>query len=177
MARRQKRGQSGFGAGLLIGMAAGAGAMFVFDPRSGRRRRALAREQATRLGSSVDEIIGESLPRKVDYLSGMAAGARHRIAGAHGQDEVPDEDRFITDRVMSQVFRDPRIPKSDLNVNTVERVVYLHGHVDDPSLAAEIERRVRDVEGVREVVNVINRPDVDPSAERATQAHDDEKRA
>ncbi|HUY99555.1 MAG TPA: BON domain-containing protein [Thermomicrobiaceae bacterium] len=174
MARQQTSGRGRLGAGLLMGMAVGAGAMFVFDPRSGRRRRALARDQAARLGSSVDELVTESLPKKAEYLSGVARGTRHRLAGAQDRDEVPDEDRFITDRVMSIVFRDPGIPKGDLNVNTVERVVYLHGHVDDPSVATEVERRVRGVEGVRDVVNVINRPKVDPSAVRADHVRHEE---
>lgn len=173
---RQQGGQGSFGVGFMLGAIAGAGVMFVLDPLAGHRRRSLARDQVARLGNGVDTLITESLPGKVDYLAGVARGALHQVAGATDQ-QLPDEDRFITDRVMSMVFRDPSLPKGGVNVNTVDQVVYLHGHVGDAAVAAEIERRVRDVPGVRDVVNVINRPDVDPSAVRANQVRQEEKRS
>lgn len=174
MRRQQSSQRDRFLPGLLAGFALGALGMFVFDPRTGRRRRALTRDKVVRLGNSVDELVSETIPRKVDYLSGFARGARYRMTHATGQGTrtYPDEDQYITDRVMSMVFRDPDLPKGDINVNTVDRVVYLRGHVEDERLVAEIEERVRKVEGVRDVVNVINRPDIDPSDIRAAEARE-----
>lgn len=173
-ARQQqaRSSQRGFWLGLLAGAVVGGLAMFVLDPRTGRRRRALARDQVVRLGNTVDELVSETIPQKVDYLSGFAKGARHRAMHVIGRDgePMPDDDQFITDRVMSIVFRDPDLPKGNININTVDRVVYLRGSVDDPSMVQEIEARVRRVEGVRDVVNVINRPEVDPSVIRAEEA-------
>jgi len=169
---RRARERSAFRRGLVIGLIGGAVATFVLDPRAGRRRRALARDKVVHLGHSVDELISETIPRRVEYLSGVAAGARHRVMSTvrPERSEMPDDDQFVTDRVMSIVFRDPDIPKGDINVNTVDGVVYLRGTVDDPRMVQEIESRVRQVEGVRDVVNVINRPEVDPSDVRAAEA-------
>lgn len=172
MVGRQPERSGGRIGWILLGVGLGAAAMFALDPRTGKRRRALARDKMVRLGNSVDEMVSEQLPRKVDYLSGVARGARYRathVAQRNGE-ALPDEDQFITDRVMSTVFRDPALPKGDINVNTVDQVVYLRGHVEDGRLVKEIEDRVRKVEGVREVINVINRPEVDPSDIRADDA-------
>lgn len=169
---RRARERAAFRRGLVIGLIGGAVATFVLDPRAGRRRRALARDKVVRLGHRADELISETIPRRVDYLSGVAAGARHRVMSTVRREpsEMPDDDQFVTDRVMSIVFRDPDIPKGNINVNTVDGVVYLRGTVDDPRMVQEIESRVRQVEGVRDVVNVINRPEVDPSDVRAAEA-------
>lgn len=161
---------------MMLGLAAGTTVMFVLDPRAGKRRRALARDKVVHLGNSMDELVNERIPSKMEYLSGVARGARYRSTPHHDGGQLPDDDQFITDRVMSIVFRDPNLPKGDINVNTVDQVVYLHGHVDDAKLVQEIEQRVRKVEGVRDVVNVINRPDVDPSQVRADEVRRAEQR-
>lgn len=155
-----------FTRGLLLGFLAGLASMFLLDPRTGRRRRALIRDKAVRLGNSAEDLIGETIPAKIDYFSGFAQGARHRLMGGTARTSLPDQDRFVTDRVSSIVFRDPDLPKGDININTVDQVVYLRGHVKDDRLVQEIEHRVRQVEGVRDVINLINRPEVDPSALR-----------
>jgi gas vesicle protein len=41
--------------GLVTGLVVGALAMFVFDPKQGRRRRALARHRVLHYGSDVAE--------------------------------------------------------------------------------------------------------------------------
>lgn len=170
-AQRQGTTSSGFLGGLLLGLALGAAAMFILDPRMGRRRRALVRDQVVHLANSTGELFSETIPQKANYVSGFAEGARHKAMAAVGREpqSYPDDSQFITDRVKSIVFRDPRIPQGQINVNTVDQVVYLHGHVEDEKLVKEIEERVRHVEGVRDVVNVINRPEVDPSAVRADE--------
>lgn len=172
--RQRQRNQDGaFVWGMLTGLAVGVGGMFILDPQSGRRRRALARDQIVHFGHVMDDLVSVGIPRRIDYLSGFAEGVRHRTMARLGRTEeiFPDDDQFITDRVRSIVFRDPQIPKGEINLNTVDRVVYLRGHVDDERMVREIEARVRRVEGVRDVVNVINRPDLDPSVVRASEQH------
>ncbi|CCF83715.1 exported hypothetical protein [Nitrolancea hollandica Lb] len=154
--------------GLLLGSALGAALMFLLDPTAGARRRALIRDKFVHWAHLAGETTTETVPRKADYLSGFAIGAYHRakdmISGE--KESIPDESKFITDRVMSIVFRDPRFPQGQINVNTVDQVVYLRGHVEDQNLADEIVERTRHVPGVKDVVNLINRPDVDPSVLR-----------
>jgi hypothetical protein len=142
--------------------------MFLLDPIAGRRRRALIRDKFVHVAHVAEKTATNTLPRKADYVSGFATGAYHRAKDviAPQQEPLPDQSEFITDRVMSIVFRDPRLPKGQVNVNTVDQVVYLRGHIDDQNLVDEIVERTRNVAGVKDVVNLINRPDVDPSVIR-----------
>jgi gas vesicle protein len=164
--------RSGFIWGLLTGLILGAAAMFVLDPQNGSRRRSLARDQAIKARNTVDRAVTEELPKRADYLSGFAEGARHRIQemADGGSDRRPDNEAVLVDRVLSQVFRDPELPKGDINVDANGTTVYLRGSIESDELAMDIEKRVRGVEGVDEVVNLINKPEADPSEIHAEQS-------
>ena len=60
-----------------------------------------------------------------------------------------------------KVFRDPALPKGAVNLNVEAGRVVLRGEVADPALVEELERRVRDVVGVREVENLLHPPGAD----------------
>lgn len=62
----------------LVGAVAGALAMFILDPDSGRRRRALARDKAARLTHEATDAV-QSRARD---LSNRARGLAHEAAGA-----------------------------------------------------------------------------------------------
>jgi hypothetical protein len=62
----------------LIGFGLGALAMFVFDPVSGRRRRALARDKATAAAHDVADAAGS----KTRDLQNRAKGLAHEAVGA-----------------------------------------------------------------------------------------------
>ncbi len=155
--------------GLLTGLVIGAVAMFVFDPQNGRRRRSLARDQAIKARNTIDRAVTEDLPKRAEYVAGFAEGAKHRIRGIAegGSNPVPENERVLIDRVMSTVFGDPDVPKGSVNVDASGTTVFLRGSVDDDETAREIEKRVRDVAGVDDVVNLINQPEADPSEVRA----------
>jgi hyperosmotically inducible periplasmic protein len=163
--------RSGFIWGLVTGAAIGAAAMFILDPQNGRRRRSLARDKAIKARNTVDHVVNESLPRRADYASGVAEGARHRIQEfTEGTSKRPAEnEQVLLDRVLSTVFRDPELPKGDLNINATGSTVFLRGSIEDQEIVDTIEKRVRDVEGVDNVVNLINQPDADPDEVRAEQ--------
>jgi gas vesicle protein len=163
--------RSGFFWGLLTGVVVGAAAMFILDPQNGSRRRSLARDQAIKARNTVDRTVTEDLPKRAEYLSGFAEGAKHRVKemADGGSDRRPENEAVLVDRVLSQVFRDPELPKGDINVDANGTTVYLRGAVDDDELAMDIEKRVRAVEGVDDVVNLINKPETDPSEVHAEQ--------
>jgi osmotically-inducible protein OsmY len=149
---------------FLLGAVVGAGAMFLLDPHQGRRRRALVRDKAVRVANTADTLVSEEIPKRVDYFGGFAEGARHRVFEAiQGTEHPAENDQVLIDRVMSTVFRDPGMPKGSVNVDAASGVVYLRGHVDDTSILFDLEQRVRRVDGVRDVINLINRPDADPT--------------
>lgn len=162
---RKKRRRTSLRRTFMIGFAAGAAGMFILDPRTGRRRRALVRDKVVRIGHAVDDAVTDTVPRKLQYVSGFAQGLSHRLPlGSNGGAHEADDDNTITDRVMSTIFRDLNIHPGPFNVNTVDRVVYLRGTYADQDKVAKIERHARRVPGVRDVVNLINHPEIDPSA-------------
>jgi hyperosmotically inducible periplasmic protein len=158
----------GFFWGLISGIAIGTALMYLLDPDSGRRRRSLARDQAIKARNTVDQAVTEDLPKRADYLSGFAEGAKHKVKeiAEGGSDRRPENEAVLVDRVLSQVFRDPELPKGEINVDANGTTVFLRGSVDDDELAQEVEKRVRAVEGVDNVVNLINQPEADPSEVR-----------
>ncbi len=165
----QRSRRSGYIWGLITGLAVGAAAMFILDPQNGRRRRSLARDQAIKARNTVDRAVTEDLPKRADYVSGFAEGALHKVRQMTdgGSDRRSENESVLVDRVMSQVFRDPNLPKGDINVDASGSTVFLRGAVQDDELALDIANRVRAVEGVDHVVNLINQPEADPSVARA----------
>lgn len=155
--------------GFLVGIGLGAAAMYVLDPANGRRRRSLTRDKAVKARNTVQHAVNDEIPKRIDYLSGFAQGARHRahVVLSGGSDRRPENEHVLVDRVLSTVFRDPDLPKGQVNVDANGTTIFLRGSIDDFETAHEIERRVRAVEGVDDVVNLINQPDADPSEVRA----------
>jgi len=56
--------------GLATGLALGVLGMFIFDPKEGRRRRAIARDKIVRYGNEA-----------ADYATGTARDLRNRAQG------------------------------------------------------------------------------------------------
>src|SRR5436190_14701782 len=69
------------GLALLSGAGLGAGLMYLFDPEMGRRRRALARDKAVRLGHEAQETadtVGRDLRNRAQ---GLASGDLSVLVG------------------------------------------------------------------------------------------------
>jgi osmotically-inducible protein OsmY len=138
---------------LAIGAALGALLAFFFDPQGGARRRhtfrdrffAFFRRRARETGRAGREVASEAY--------GLAQKARHRR-------EEPKEydDATLAQKVESEVFRDPDFPKGRINVNVQNGVVQLRGELPDPDLIEDLVSRTRDVQGVRDVENLLHTP-------------------
>ncbi len=68
------------------------------------------------------------------------------------------DDQTLTAKIESEVFRETEAPKGDVNVNVELGVVYLRGQLEDQSLIEELEQRVRTVQGVNRVENLLHTP-------------------
>jgi osmotically-inducible protein OsmY len=138
-------------------LALGALAMYFLDPQSGARRRRVLQDRAL----AVPRRLRRRLAR-----SARAARAETRavVARATHLRERPKDlsDATLADKVRSEVFRDPALPKGDVNVNVEEGRVVLRGQVESPELVEELERRVRKVVGVRDVENLLHLPGTEP---------------
>jgi osmotically-inducible protein OsmY len=95
------------------------------------------------------------------YLSDASrrAKVRDRVLGlVRGSRATVVDDQTLKAKVESEVFRDTEAPKGDVNVNVELGVVYLRGQLEDQSLIEELEQRVRTVQGVSRVENLLHTP-------------------
>jgi osmotically-inducible protein OsmY len=128
---------------LLLGALGGAGLMYLFDPQMGRRRRALLRDQMTKLENTTSE--------QVDVLAETAADkARGAVAETARQftwEDVSDE--TLIARVRSEMGRYVSHPKA-IEVTVNDGWVTLTGNI----LAKEMQpfvvavKRLPSVKGV-----------------------------
>jgi osmotically-inducible protein OsmY len=140
---------------LAAGAAlAGAGLAMLFDPARGRSRRARLADQAAatvRRGVRGAERLGRRVQRDV---GGRMSALQH--AGDAGE-AFPD-DVTLADRVQTELFRDPSVPKGQLNVNVERGIVVLRGEVPDDAMRGELIGRVESMPGVWAVRNLLHLP-------------------
>jgi osmotically-inducible protein OsmY len=152
-------GDRGPGAGSLIGTgllaaAAGAIASFLLDPARGRARRNRLRDQ----GMATARRFGRRAEQAANRFRGDVGG---RIAAARSTrkpDTRPLDDATLNDRIQSTVFRDPSIPKGDVNVNVERGIVVLRGEVPDQAARERLVAEVEDVDGVWSVHDLLHLP-------------------
>ena len=63
------------------------------------------------------------------------------------------DDATLVDRVKSEIFRDPDVPKGQINVNAEYGRVILRGEVDSEDMIRDLVERARQVDGVEDVEN------------------------
>jgi hypothetical protein len=141
---------------VLIGLAGGAGALLQYfaDPRTGRRRRHVARD---RLVATCRRTIWRSA-RYLRFLSGQFHGVAQRVRHLEAPDNPNPDDNTLRDQVQSQLFRDWSVPKGSININVAEGVVELRGQVAHPDDIHVIEEKVRRIPGVQAIHNYLHPP-------------------
>lgn len=135
---------SSLAAGLALALA-GAAAAYYFDPRSGRRRRALLRDRATHLVHETRDLFDTAI-----------ADARNRAVGLYRSTtsqmhSEPTDNQVLAERVRSKLGRVCSHPRA-VRVSCDDGVVTLQGDVLKHERAG-ILKAVRHVPGVREVVD------------------------
>lgn len=71
------------------------------------------------------------------------------------------DDQTLVDRVESEIFRDRHEVKGKVNINAEEGVVVLRGQLDSQDMIDDLVNAVRDVDGVRNVENLLHLPGTD----------------
>jgi hypothetical protein len=74
---------------FIAGVGMGAGLMYVLDPQSGRRRRALARDQIIHLGHRVENAAQVAARDAGNRLQGLASGDLSVLMGGRRAVENP----------------------------------------------------------------------------------------
>jgi len=134
---------------LLSGVGLGAGVMYLLDPASGRRRRALLRDQLTSAANRVDDCLDATWSDVRHRAQGLAAEASELLAH-----DRPD-DRVLAERVRSKFGRYLSHPGS-VEVAARDGRVTLSG----PILAREVDWLLDAVAAVPGVSGVENRLEV-----------------
>jgi hypothetical protein len=136
-----------------VGVALGAALTWFLDPRNGARRRNVTRDRVLALFRRTGRR-GKRAARSVEAEAyGLAMKATHLHERPKQLDDVT-----LAHKVESQLFRDPDVPKGDININAVNGVVYLRGQVHSPREIERLENSVRKIQGVRDVENLLHLP-------------------
>ena len=138
--------------GYLLSALVGAALVFFLDPAAGGYRRSVARDRLAGLMRRGSRQMERSARRVGSDISGM----RERVAAGDGGEDL--DDAALAQKVMSELFRDRRIPKGAVSVNAVGGVIQLRGEIDDAATIERIVEQARRIEGVADVENLLHLP-------------------
>jgi hypothetical protein len=150
--RREPENKKGTILYPLLAAAAGAALMYLLDPDRGRRRRAVARDKLT----SRVRRTRRGARRLSRRTSAEAYGLRQKATHLRREDGPSPDDVTMVRIVESELFRDPNVPKGQMNIDAHGGVVTLRGEVERPDQIKTIEAAVRKAHGVRAVENLLH---------------------
>ena len=139
---------------IALGAAMGAALAYFFDPETGNRRRRMTRDRVLAFFRRTGRQAGRAGQAARSQAYGMTQKAAHL---KERPNEQPD-DATLTAKVETELFRDPEVPKGDINVNAENGVVYLRGQVEDENLIAALGKSAKKIQGVRDVENLLHTP-------------------
>lgn len=146
----KKKERTNWGALLLAG-AVGAVLAFLLDPDRGRRRRAVGRDKLFKLARRGGRQVGRLARHTASDVHGLAERVTHE-----GEAEFDVDDATLSQRVQSEIFRDPGIPKGKVNVNVENGVVVLRGELDSADQITILEEQARRIPGVLDVRSLLH---------------------
>lgn len=143
-----------------IAVAGGAAIAYFLDPERGRSRRA---QTIDRLAGTVRRTA-DSAARAGRKLSSDAGGWTNMVVSLPARRaREPLDDATLAHKVETVLFRDPEIDKGKININAENGVIVVRGEVP-MDVARQIEIRVRRIDGVKEVHNLLHEPVETPPA-------------
>ncbi len=100
---------------------------------------------------------GRQAARAGRGVAAEAYGVSQKVQ--HLKEEPKDfDDATLANKIRSEVFRDPDVPKGQINVSVQDGVAQLRGQVPRPELIDDLVKQTRKVQGVREVENLLHLP-------------------
>lgn len=148
------RDKPGIAGRLMLALGAalgGALAAFALDPERGRARRAMLADRGAALARHASGELG----RIGRHAASLAAGKLQQVRNHGGSEEMPN-DATLANKVESELFSDPEIPKGQLNINVEQGTVVLRGELPSQVQVDQVEARVRRIPGVWEVRNLMH---------------------
>lgn len=132
---------------IATAFAAGAAAMYYFDPATGRRRRAQIRDQAVSTGHDAENFARTTSRRAAGRIQGAVARTRENLSTA------PIDDDQLHDRIRARLGHVLDKP-GEVNVDVYDGQVVLRGSA---STADEIDDVLETVSAMRGVAGIDNR--------------------
>ena len=141
----------------LLALVGGLGAALAYflDPQNGRRRRAMARDR----GLAFFRRLGRRSERMGRMAAAEAYGVTQKVTHLREEEKPQPDDVTLARKVETEIFRDPDVPKGQINVNAENGKVVLRGQVERPEMIDDLEDKVRKIQGVQEVENLLHLPD------------------
>jgi BON domain len=139
---------------LALAAAAGAAIAYFFDRTSGRRRRALARDRSAAFLRKGWRRLGRLERHAEAEAYGLSQKAQHLT----DEPKPRPDDATLAHKVETEIFRNPDVPKGQINVNAESGTVVLRGEVGTPEMIRDLEERTRQVQGVENVENLLHLP-------------------
>jgi osmotically-inducible protein OsmY len=135
---------------LVVGGLVGAAIAYLYDPVSGRGRRAQLRDR----GRAESRRIRERADAKKRHLSNVTRGVMSEMSSPGPDDHDPD-DATIAQRIQSEVFGSADVPKDRIALTVVDGVAELRGELDAQEDIDALFIRVSAVPGVGGVQNLL----------------------
>jgi hypothetical protein len=139
---------------FLVGAALGAGLVYLLDPQSGRRRRALFRDKVIRASHLTRDALDATTRDALNRSRGVLAASRARWQSEDVADEV------LVERVRAKIGRVCSHPHA-IDVRVAHGNITLRG----PILANEAHAVLSTTQGVRGVKAVMNQMDLHETAD------------
>ena len=139
---------------LVLFAAIGAALAYFFDPNNGARRRNTTRDRAVaffRRGGRKAERAGRA-------VGAQAHGVKQKATHLREEEKPEPDDVTLARKVETEIFRPADAPKGQVDVNVENGIVFLRGEVERPEIIKDLESRARNVQGVREVENLLHTP-------------------
>jgi hyperosmotically inducible periplasmic protein len=135
---------------FVRGAAIGAAIAYLFDPVSGRGRRARLRDQAAATARRTRDRTGKLARHGGNVLEGKVHEATAPLSTSGSTD-----DATVADRIRSEVLGRRDLEAGNLIVDVSDGVAHLRGTIDDPRRAERVVDLTKQVHGVREVENLV----------------------
>lgn len=135
----------------VITAAAGAAIAYLFDPISGKTRRARLADQAAARGRD----LVEEVETEVEYQAGKAKGAVHETLDP--DTDVPVDDAELLQKVRSEAIGPSGVPTDGFEVHVDAGQVVVRGEVPAETDIDDLVERIRNVTGVRSVHTELER--------------------
>jgi hypothetical protein len=129
----------------------GAALAYFFDPENGKRRRKVTVDRIGGLVRRHGRRVGRG-------IASQAYGLKQKATHRKEEPKPQPDDVTLARKVESEIFRGPHVPKGKINVNAENGVVFLRGEADTPEMIDDLAKKAREVQGVRDVENLLHVP-------------------